>query len=73
MDSIQNALIQLIDTLLPPSPFHAISNSSVAPYLAGVNWIFPVSEMIAILQAWVVAVLVWYLASAALRWAQAIQ
>ena len=70
---IQSAVIKLIDTLLPPSPFQAISNSAVAQYLAGFNWIFPISEVVAILQAWVVAILTWYLASAALRWAQAIQ
>ena len=60
--------------LLPESPFTvftmAIKN---LPYLDVLNWFIPVSEIVAIGQAWLLAVTAFYIASLILRWIKAIQ
>lgn len=60
--------------LLPESPFTvftmAIQN---LPYLDILNWFIPVSEIVAIGQAWLLAVTAFYIASLILRWIKAIQ
>lgn len=65
-------MLQALVSILPPSPFQALSNLSVQSYLPALNWIIPVSEILAILQLWIVAVSVFYLYSIVLRWAKAI-
>ena len=48
--------------LLPSSPFIALINSiSNIPYLKYLNWFFPVTEVVALLEAWLVAIAVFYL------------
>lgn len=60
--------------LLPASPFtifiQAVSN---IPYLDILNWFLPVTEMLAVGQAWLVAVSLFYIASLILRWIKAIE
>lgn len=60
--------------LLPESPFtvfiQAINN---LPYLDVLNWFVPVSEIVAIGQAWLIAVTLFYVASLILRWIKAIE
>lgn len=47
--------------LLPGSPFQALINSgSSIPYLKYLNWFFPVTESIALLEAWIVCVGIFY-------------
>lgn len=59
--------------LLPPSPFRILDNSAVADYLDSLNWIIPVSSIVAILEAWVVAIAIYYVVSIALRWIKAVK
>lgn len=48
--------------LLPSSPFTALVNSiSSIPYLKYLNWFFPVTECIALVEAWLIAIAVFYL------------
>lgn len=68
------AVGSLADTLvniLPISPFEAIHSLEI-PYLAELNWVFPISLFISILQVWLVAVGVYLVISVALRWVKAI-
>lgn len=54
-------VISFVLTILPESPFvaytHALQDTSWLKYF---NWIFPVSECIATLQAWLGAITVFY-------------
>lgn len=60
--------------LLPTSPFAAfIDQFEKLPYLSWLNWFIPVSSIIAIGQAWLVVVGLFYLYSIILRWIRAIQ
>lgn len=60
--SIFNRFYVWVIGLLPSSPFVAAINAfSSVPYLSYLNWFFPVTEIIAILEAWLVAITVFYL------------
>lgn len=53
---------------LPKSPFQSfIAAIPNIPYLAEFNWFFPVAEVIAVMQAWLVAVGLYFLYSAIMR------
>ena len=54
-------IISLVLSLLPASPFVGFSSLvNNIPYLSFVNWFLPISEMIAILESWLVVVSVYY-------------
>ena len=62
-----------IINLLPKSPFQSILetinvNSVMSQYLSSLNWIIPVTEIMAILQAWTIAIAVFYIYAVILRW-----
>lgn len=59
--------------LLPTSPFVAyIDALEAVPYLSYLNWFVPVSSFIAIGEAWLVSVGLFYMYSIILRWIRAI-
>lgn len=63
------SLLALVMAFLPKSPFNMVLNSvSSIPYLANLNWFFPVTECVAVTEVWVTAVGIYYLYSAILRW-----
>ena len=63
------SLLALVMAFLPKSPFNLVLNSiSNIPYLANLNWFFPVTECVAVTEVWVTAVGIYYLYSAILRW-----
>jgi hypothetical protein len=59
--------------LLPVSPFQALSNSDVSGYISGLNWIIPIGTMLSIVQAWALAIGLYYVVAVALRWLKAIE
>jgi hypothetical protein len=61
-------VIGVIFALLPDSPFKVINNSPIAEYLPTINYFIPISEMLTIGEAWLVAVGTYYLYQAILRW-----
>lgn len=70
---MQEILIKFI-SLLPGSPFTAFINSIPSiPYLGYINYFVPISQMIAIGQAWLTAIGIFYLYQAVLRWLKAIE
>lgn len=77
-DLIQDAIDGLGDTLesvldvLPDSPFNLIDNSAVSEYMGFLNWLVPMTEIVAILQLWVVAISTYYVVVVVLRWIKAI-
>lgn len=63
--SILNAVLDM----LPTSPFTFLTtDSTVSLYLSYVNWFVPVYLWISILQIWLVAIGIFYAASALMRW-----
>lgn len=72
--SVFVALLAVVMAFLPRSPFTTVINSiSDIPYLSYFNWFFPVSECVAVLEAWIAVVAVFYLYSAIMRWIKIIK
>lgn len=68
------SLLALVMSFLPVSPFRSVLESVGAiPYLNNLNWFFPVTECVAVLQIWVSAITIYYLYSAILRWIKVIK
>lgn len=75
-DFLGNALETILDfavSALPPSPFQMIDNSVVAPYLGYFNWVFPINEVLATMEVWLVAIGLFYAVQALLRWTKSIE
>lgn len=72
LSNFQKIIVWVIQ-LLPASPFEALNNSPVAPYLAAINWIVPIDFMISTLETWLTAIALYYVWQAALRWVRAIE
>lgn len=74
---IKAALLVLANTLLsflPASPFtRFLETMEELPVLGVLNYFVPVSEMIAIGEAWMACVVVFYLYQAALRFVKLIE
>jgi hypothetical protein len=79
MDGFSQAIYDIAEgalSILPDSPFTFLSNYSTSPvgqWLGYLNWFIPVNSFIAILEAWLLAIGVYYLLSIILRWAKAIE
>jgi hypothetical protein len=72
IDLVGAALTFLL-SIFPDSPFTIIQNSQFADLIAKINFFIPVYEFISILQAWLVAIAVYYLYTVYARWVKAIQ
>lgn len=72
--SFLNSALGKIMFFLPNSPFESIINSiekiDVLRYL---SWIIPFSQIIAVSEAWLVSITIFYIYSAILRWVKAIE
>lgn len=65
---IFNTLWSAIISFLPGSPFKAIiANLSGVPYMAELNWFFPVHECVIVFEVWLTAVALYYVYSAIMR------
>lgn len=54
-------LISFVLALLPASPFTGFAYLvEQLPYLSFVNWFVPISEMLAVLEAWLAVVVIYY-------------
>lgn len=63
-----NTVFSAIIGFLPGSPFRAlVSSFSNIPYLEELNWFVPISEIIAVMQAWLAVVAIYYTYSAIMR------
>ena len=59
--------------ILPDSPFQQIDNSGVSEYMGAINWIIPIGPMLSILQAWLIAIIGYYIVMLIMRWIRAIE
>jgi hypothetical protein len=67
-------IISVVLSVLPDSPFIMLErDADIMNVLGYINWVFPVSEMLAIFQIWLSAITVFYAYQLILRWAKAIE
>ena len=73
MSELLNYFAEFLKSVLPLSPFKSyISALESMPYLGYLNYFIPISAFIAIGQAWLIAIGMYYLYSIILRWIKAI-
>lgn len=73
MTELVTRFLDWVLALLPTSPFAKFLDAcSNLPYLGWFNWFVPIGQMIAIGEAWLVAIGIFYLYSIILRWIHAI-
>lgn len=71
---IVTKFLNAVLNLLPRSPFVSVLASlDKLPYLETVNYFVPIASFVAVGQAWLVAVGLFYLYSIILRWIRAIE
>ena len=79
MDWITSGLIDLaisIIEIFPTSPFvvlDELSNTEIYEWIQMLNWFVPVSSFVAILEAWLSCVAVYYVYQIVLRWIKVIE
>jgi len=66
-------ILASISSVLPNSPFQTIDNSVIQEYLPGLNWIFPISNIVAELEVWLSAIIVFYAYQVIMRWIKMIE
>lgn len=59
--------------LFPDSPFSMVLNSQFNNYVSQINYFIPIYEFVAIGEAWLVAVTVWYCYVVIARWLKAVE
>ena len=69
--NLMNALTWIIE-LLPDSPFQTVSNADVSEFMGALNWIIPLDKIVAELEVWLSAVIIFYAYQIILRWIKAI-
>ena len=79
MDWITSSLIDLaisIINIFPTSPFvilDELSTTEIYDWIQMLNWFVPVSSFVAILEAWLSCVAVYYVYQVVLRWIKVIE
>lgn len=79
MEWITGALVDLaisIINIFPTSPFvvlDELSNTEIYEWIQMLNWFVPVSSFVAILEAWLSCVAVYYVYQIVLRWIKVIE
>ena len=72
IDGLVN-LLSIILSVLPSSPFSGIYSLTLdSNLLSALAWIVPFPQILAVLQAWIAAVTVFYLYQIVLRWIKAV-
>lgn len=66
-------LITTLLSILPHSPFTYLDNSPVAKFLSYLNWVIPINTFIAIGEAWLVSIALFYVYQTILRWIKMIE
>ena len=58
---VKVVLLTLVITLLPSSPFNNFASLvSNIPYLSYLNWFLPISEIMVVLESWLIIVSAFY-------------
>lgn len=68
------AVLAILVSFLPGSPFSYIAMSpEIASFISKINFFVPIYEFVSILEAWLIAVSVYYIYSIWARWVKAIE
>lgn len=60
--------------VLPKSPIYFVnSNPAIKKVLGYLNWFFPIEAMLALTEAWLTAIVIYYIVQVILRWMKAIE
>lgn len=74
LNAFLKKIINTVLFFLPDSPFTkyltVMENNQL---LKNLNWVFPISDFIAIGEAWLTAIAIYYIWQVLLRWAKAIE
>lgn len=77
VDIFKTIFSKVIDGILgflPNSPFqYIVQHMTGIPYLAVLNWFFPVAEIAYVTELWLEAILLYYAVSALLRFIKAVR
>lgn len=65
-------VLDAIFILLPNSPFKDIDSSPISEFLGYLNYLIPVTEIVAIMTLWCTAIGLYYIVQIALRWIKVI-
>lgn len=73
LDNLFGKFSQYLQSVLPTSPFRQfIQNMPSSVGFKWLNWLFPVHQCLQVMEAWLIAVGLFYLYSIILRWVKAI-
>lgn len=70
---IMEGMADFFYNLLPSSPFVIIENGEFNQLISNINYFIPIYEFIAIMEAWLIAISIWYIYSIFARWIKAIE
>ena len=79
MEGLTQGIYNIIEwalSLLPDSPFAFLVDLTNGPqreWLKWLNWFIPINTFASILQAWVTAILTYYVIQIVMRWVKAIE
>lgn len=61
--------VDIVLSILPPSPFTLFLNAGVLnDYIKYINYFFPVTELIIVVEAWILCVGIFYIYQVIMRW-----
>lgn len=66
-------VLNVVCSIFPKSPFVFVRDGAFADLIAKINYFIPIYEMVAIAEAWLIAVAIWYGISVVARWVKAIE
>lgn len=67
------ASLKLLVSLFPPSPFTFISTIGAGELMANINYFVPIYEFVTIIEAWLVAIALYYIYSMWARFLKVVQ
>lgn len=70
---IISILVDILYSLLPNSPFTIIENSEFSSLISKINYFLPIYEFTSVMEAWLVAIAIFYIYSLFARWIKAVQ
>lgn len=79
LDSLSNAIFTAVEAVLgffPTSPFVILEQMTATEYyqwLKWLNWFIPINTFVAILQAWLTCIAIYYVVQIPMRWIKAIE
>ena len=73
LGSALNSILGWVLFVLPDSPFKLLSNSPISEYINYINYFVPVGTCIKIGEAWLAAIVIFYLWSVVARWIKLIE